>query len=402
MLTDISSDNDEALFIPVSTLNRKRRIFTPITDNKNQKTIKENNTTQENPTLNKTSQDKEIQKKTTTNKEIFYNRMISEQNKIEQACTSKNNNQTNEQEVKKDRAPPITMIHKEHYNSLITVIKKENINIIQIKNKSNGLEILPSTSEDHRKLTKIFDYYKEEYFTFPLKEEKHLKIVIRGIPECIPIEEIKYELTEMKFEILSISRMNKKIDNQKIPMPLIFAELPLTTDSKQIFNITHINYLKIIVEPLRIKKTDIIQCHHCQGYGHTQTKCHLIPKCIKCLENHIWKDCPKLKTEEPRCTNCEGTHPANYKGCPIYKQLKENLIRKQNNNRFIKNPAFINQNFSYANITNRNSNNDQTTNPINKKPTKNEIFNLLINMQKTISSILASGFQDNEETSDGN
>lgn len=292
------------------------------------------------------------------------------------------------------------MINKEHYHSLITVIKKDNIKIHYIRNKPNGLEILPVTTDDHRKLSKIFDNYNEEYFTFPLKEEKNLKIVIRGIPECINIEEIKEELVAMKFNIIKISRMNRKIDNGKIPLPMIFAELPLTMESKDIFNVTHINYLKVIIEPLRVKKNDVTQCHHCQGFGHTQTKCHLIPKCIKCLENHSWKDCPKQKNEAPQCTNCEGLHPANYKGCPIYKQHKENFNRRQHNNRLITNPAYVRNNVSYANITNSN-NQDFNSNLTNKKPTTTEIFNLLVNMQKTISSLLANNFHDNNENFNG-
>lgn len=393
LYSDINSENEEALFVPVSTLNRKRRIIST-SDNKSQKSridLKEN-----------------ITNSRPTNKEIFNQKIREEQTKILQASTSKQGvtNTTSQKPkevtttIKKDRVPPITMIQKEHYNSLITVIKKDNIKIHYIKNKSTGLEILPVTTDDYRKLTNIFDHFNEEYFTFPLKEEKNLKIVIRGIPECINIEDIKAELQAMKFNILKISRMNRKIDDTKIPLPMIFAELPLTMESKEIFNITHINYLKVIIEPLRVKKSDIIQCHHCQGFGHTQTKCHLIPKCIKCTDNHTWKECPKTKNDAPQCTNCEGSHPANYRGCPIFKQQKEIVNRRQYNNRIINNPAHVRPNISYANITN-NNNQDYNTNIVNNKPSTTEIYNLLLNMQKTISSLIANNFHDNIENFNG-
>jgi len=33
--------------------------------------------------------------------------------------------------------------------------------------------------------------------------------------------------------------------------------------------------------------------------------------------------CPKPETEKLKCGNCEGDHPANYRGCPAYKEVQK-------------------------------------------------------------------------------
>lgn len=46
---------------------------------------------------------------------------------------------------------------------------------------------------------------------------------------------------------------------------------------------------------------------------------------------HSTLQCPIIKNGEgvKKCSNCGGNHSANYRGCPIYKELKIKLKRKQ-------------------------------------------------------------------------
>ena len=46
-------------------------------------------------------------------------------------------------------------------------------------------------------------------------------------------------------------------------------------------------------------------------------------RCVKCAEGHRTKDCPKKEKNTPAtCTLCLGDHPANYKGCQVYKGIR--------------------------------------------------------------------------------
>ena len=75
------------------------------------------------------------------------------------------------------------------------------------------------------------------------------------------------------------------------------------------------------------KKREVAQCMKCQEYGHTKNYCNKVPVCVKCTKNHLTKNCLiKEKTIEVIWTNCDGSHPASYKGCIVRKQLQQKLL----------------------------------------------------------------------------
>jgi hypothetical protein len=76
-----------------------------------------------------------------------------------------------------------------------------------------------------------------------------------------------------------------------------------------------------------IIKRQIPQCQNCQSYGYTRTYCAHNPLCVKCGGKHLSTTCSKSSDLPAKCALCEGVHPANYKGCTVYKQL----TRKHNN-----------------------------------------------------------------------
>lgn len=60
-------------------------------------------------------------------------------------------------------------------------------------------------------------------------------------------------------------------------------------------------------------------------------------RCVKCAQGHRTADCPKTDRNTPaKCALCFGAHPANYKGCDVYKEI---LARKSNKQSHIRNRA---------------------------------------------------------------
>lgn len=49
----------------------------------------------------------------------------------------------------------------------------------------------------------------------------------------------------------------------------------------------------------------------------------MAPKCVKCADQHLTKDCPHIRGENDfiKCCNCNGKHPASYKGCEKYPKI---------------------------------------------------------------------------------
>lgn len=249
-----------------------------------------------------------------------------------------------------NKIPPIILLEKKYYNDVIAIAKQHEINIKHIKNTNKGLEIHVEQADDHRKLTNVLNYNKQEHFTFLLPEEKTLKVVIRGIPEVIEINQVEQDLADIGFQPLKINRMVKNVIDQttntkaKIPMPLILIQLEKTEANKEIYNVNKLGFLTVKMEPLNIKKS-IRQCHKCQDFGHTESRCFCAPRCHKCAGQHYWKECTKPKDTIPACANCGGPHPANYRGCPQFPKPKSAPMQQP---RLIENPRFTRSNVSYA------------------------------------------------------
>uniref|UniRef100_A0A2S2Q5P5 Nucleic-acid-binding protein n=1 Tax=Sipha flava TaxID=143950 RepID=A0A2S2Q5P5_9HEMI len=101
---------------------------------------------------------------------------------------------------------------------------------------------------------------------------------------------------------------------------MFFVDLNPQESDNDIFSITALLHTKVKIEELH-KKREIPQCLNCQSYGHTRTYCAYPPKCVKCGDCHPTLSCIKPPELPAKCALCSGPHPANYKGCLIFKQL---------------------------------------------------------------------------------
>ncbi|KAJ8914970.1 hypothetical protein NQ315_002494 [Exocentrus adspersus] len=177
----------------------------------------------------------------------------------------------------------------------------------------NSIAITPATAADYRLITKVLEADKQEYHTYSLHEERNLRAVIRGIPTGISEEEIKADLVEQGFTVLSVHRMTSRRD--KRTMPLVLVQVP--TNQGNLLQVQRCCALVVRVEKQR-QATVATQCHRCQKFGHGQSRCTAQPKCVKCGADHETGRCEKSREEPARCANCSGPHPASYRGCPKY------------------------------------------------------------------------------------
>uniref|UniRef100_A0A1B0DM52 Pre-C2HC domain-containing protein n=1 Tax=Phlebotomus papatasi TaxID=29031 RepID=A0A1B0DM52_PHLPP len=73
-------------------------------------------------------------------------------------------------------------------------------------------------------------------------------------------------------------------------------------------------------------KKEIVQCKNCQYFGHTKSYCNRKPKCVKCAGNHLTEACLKVRNDgAAKCSNCNGDHPASYRGCVVHKELQKKM-----------------------------------------------------------------------------
>lgn len=214
--------------------------------------------------------------------------------------TDNNSRQTAQ---KKNKIAPIIIRNKKNWNEISKLIRTNNIVYTKAKLISQGVQVEPYSEDDYRNLFKILKTKKEEFYTYQLKSEKKLKVVIRGIMTEITEEDISSDLNEQGYPAIKVLRMKGRLG---FPAPLVLVEID--REYKSIYNKLHrVCGLSVSVESLRVK-TEVIQCHKCQLFGHCQKNCHAAFKCMKCGEEHSTHLCKKPKTTAPKCANCGGEH----------------------------------------------------------------------------------------------
>ena len=186
------------------------------------------------------------------------------------------------------------------------------------------MKVQTNTPDTFRKVTRSLKDKNAGYHTYQIKTDKRYKAVIRGLHPKTNTDKISEELAKIGHQIRSINNINKY--DTKQPLPLSLVELEPRNNNKDIYDIEKLLNTVLQVEPPRHKK-DIPQCTRCQQYGHTKNYCNRTPACVKCAKNHLTIHCPSTgKIKDVRCYNCNGKHPANYKGCEARKQLQRELF----------------------------------------------------------------------------
>ncbi|KAF0760389.1 Uncharacterized protein FWK35_00010860 [Aphis craccivora] len=213
------------------------------------------------------------------------------------------------------KIPPIYVYNISDYKNFHTSLANITFDEFSIANTKSALKLNMNSIDDFRTATKLFDYSGIEYHTYQFQENKQLSVIIRNISVNISEACISKELVELKFEVASVTRLQKKF---KTPIPIIAV---LLSKSSRLLHF-------VAVEPRQPSK-DIPQCTNCQRFSHTKKFCHLSPRCVKCAGDHYYSSCPKEIETPPKCVNCLSDHPVSYRGCTFYKEIS----KKYNNNK---------------------------------------------------------------------
>jgi uncharacterized paraquat-inducible protein A len=158
-----------------------------------------------------------------------------------------------------------------------------------------------------------------EYHTYQLQEDKSLRVVIRNLHPTTSLDLIKEELEVRFFEVKQVIYVLHKI--KKNHLSLFFVDLIPTPRSIEIFKLSSLLHTKIKIEEPYKPKT-ISQGYNCQQYGHTKAYCGYQPRCVRCGSDHHSSQCPNSRDHPTKWVLCSQNHPANYKGCTIYKDLQ--------------------------------------------------------------------------------
>jgi hypothetical protein len=188
---------------------------------------------------------------------------------------------------------------------------------------------------------------------YQIREERACRIVIRNVHHSVTTDEIKEELEKQSHTVRNI--LNVRHRQTKETLPLFFIYLEPKENNKSTCEIKYLYNMKITDEAPR-KKNDIVQCTRCQCCGHTKTYCVRLYTYVKCGGEHNTTLCKENLNTPAKCALCGGNHPANYKGCDIYKNFQKARSKTTIQPR---------QNFTQSHNTNINIDNNNQFPPLN-------------------------------------
>lgn len=229
----------------------------------------------------------------------------------------------------KDVVPDIQLHKTIDFAQHVKEILRMDIKIYQPYLSSNYTKIPCYSIKDFKAVRQYFDKNHLPYHTFSVPKNKKLKVIIRGLPNDLNLNELIGKLRSAKIPVIRLHKMKiKPFASQQAPLILIIV--PYKNEGLKILRVKKILGHEVTLEPPNKK---VRQCHRCQKWGHAQRYCHGQLKCVKCAGDHHSKTCSRDRncSEPPTCANCGGNHTANYRECfycPDSEEYKQNRLKK--------------------------------------------------------------------------
>lgn len=220
------------------------------------------------------------------------------------------------------RPPPLVVYHTKNYLELNKALKSTITGALRAIYKGDHIKYHFDTMEDYKSAAAFLEANHLHFFTHQTPDERSLKVVIHGIPEVVPTQDIKEDLTTMGYDIQNIHQYSRRdrTTRELVPQSTFTISLPKEKKSEKIYNERYILNTRVRIENYE-PKDGPPQCKNCQRLRHTAKYCHLPPRCVKCAGPHTTAQCRLRPTDKPTCALCgaEG-HPASWRGCPEYQK----------------------------------------------------------------------------------
>lgn len=215
--------------------------------------------------------------------------------------------------------------HKEVVNKL-----KLSVSELNIKYAGNKTIFYVYNSEDFDTIKNELKILKLNFHTYTPKHEIKPKVVLKGMPPDYTTEDIQADLSQQGLEIYKIIQMVKKTDGKETKLPLSIIILNNQQQLEKLKNIKYCSNVVIRWEKYASKKI-LTQCHLCQEFNHVARNCFKKPKCLKCSEEHLSRDCPNILLDDfvPKCCNCQENHFSNSDKCPHWIRNQQIKLSKQ-------------------------------------------------------------------------
>lgn len=223
------------------------------------------------------------------------------------------------------KPPPITVPDLPNTLQFNKKIKGKITGDYKVVSTREGMKLYASNIEDFNLIKNELKQDNINFFTYQLRQERPIRVVLRRLPINLHEEDIKEALEEENFKVLSVRQLRKITDGTETKYPLYVVAIERTIEAQKIYKLTRLLHTVVKVEAYRATP-GIKQCYRCQRFHHTFRECNLPTKCVICAEAHNHKTCPVRETARKdttllKCANCKKSgHTASSKKCEIYIQ----------------------------------------------------------------------------------
>lgn len=258
-----------------------------------------------------------------------YSRLINPTNKFQALSeisfplpdTKELPNEEPKKEVK-NNSQPIFISQVKEITPLIKILDNAAKGGYTIKTLAREeIKIMPTSIESYKTIIEKLKENNVGFHTHQLKTNKNFRFVVKNVHHTADAAELKKEIEQLGHTVKNIYNPSSRLT--KNPLPMFFVDIAPAENNKDVYEIKHLLNMRITTEAPRPNR-QIPQCANCQRYGHTKHYCHRATRCVRCGGGHKNTECKKSKEEKAKCALCEEEHPANYKGCTVYKQIQAN------------------------------------------------------------------------------
>ncbi|GFW66678.1 nucleic-acid-binding protein from transposon X-element [Trichonephila clavipes] len=140
---------------------------------------------------------------------------------------------------------------------------------LRTKTTDEFLKLYTNDHEEYHSLKETIKQLHHQFYVIKPKNDRPIKVVIKGLPKSTHVDEIKSDLEEQGFESERVVQLiGRKTKN---PLPVYMISLPRNITNLKIFDLKTLGHLSIRVEPYEGR--GITQCFTCNNLNHTSENC---------------------------------------------------------------------------------------------------------------------------------
>ncbi|GFX10478.1 nucleic-acid-binding protein from transposon X-element [Trichonephila clavipes] len=159
--------------------------------------------------------------------------------------------------------PPVMLKITKTVRSQMKIINEK---FPKIRSRTTGefIKLYTDNLEQFHELLSFAEKTKFQFYEIKPKNERPIKVVLKGLPRNFKVEEIQADLEELGFTPEKVNQLIGRRSKQ--PIPVFLVTLPRDIENLKIFHLKTLSYLSIRVEGYNGK--GVTQCYTCNHFHH--------------------------------------------------------------------------------------------------------------------------------------